>query len=60
MLHNKYEFLSCDSLQFWSKKNNRCTHTMFTVNESVKYLAKRDSKVYCATKPFDSVAKRLS
>ena len=52
-------FLSSDSLQYGFKKNNSCTQSWFTVNESVRYFTKRGSKVYCAfldaTKAFDKV-----
>jgi len=53
------EFLTSNSLQFGFKKNNSCSHALFTVNESVKFFTKRGSKVYCAfldaTKAFDKV-----
>jgi len=53
------EFLTSNSLQFRFKKNNSCSHALFTVNESVKFFTKQSSKVYCAfldaTKAFDKV-----
>jgi len=36
-------FLTSDSLQYGFKKNNSCTQSWFTVNESVRYFTKRGS-----------------
>ena len=54
------EFLSSDPLQFGSKKNNSCSHALFTSTETIKYFTKKGSMVHCsaflyASKTFDKV-----
>ena len=53
------DFLSSDPLQFGFKKNSSCSHALFTLTETVKYFAKKGSKVYCsfldASKAFDKI-----
>ena len=45
--------------QYGFKKHSGCTHSLFTVDETVKYFTKTGSKVYCsffdASKAFDKV-----
>ena len=38
------EFITSDPLQFGFKKKSSCTHVLFTVNESIKYITKEDQK----------------
>ena len=53
------DFLSSDPVQFGFKKNSRCSHALFALTETVKYLTKKGSKVSCsfldASKAFDKI-----
>jgi len=41
-------FLKTDHLQFGFKKNSSCSHALFTLSESFKYVVNNGSKVYGA------------
>jgi len=51
--------LKSDHLQFGFKRDNSCSHALFSLSGSVRYYNKRGSKVYCAfldaSKAFDKV-----
>ena len=51
--------IQSSELQFGFKKNNSCSHAIFTFNESVRFFMKNGSRVHCvaldAAKAFDKV-----
>ena len=51
--------MNSDDLQFGFKKNSSCCHALFVFNESIRYFARRGSRVHCAaldaSKAFDKV-----
>ena len=51
--------LQSNDLQFGFKRNNSCSHAIFTFNESVRCFMKNGGRVHCvaldATKAFDKV-----